>query len=304
MGRGSWRSARSPVVTQPAQLHVVGTPIGNLGDFSPRAEQTLANVGLIACEDTRRTGLLLAKHNIANPGMVVMNEHTEQRAAERIVATLVGGQSVAVVTDAGMPVISDPGAVAVAAAVDAGFEVVVVPGPTAVSAALAVAGFGSGRYVFEGFLPRKGRERQQRMTELADERRIIVLYEAPHRIERTLTDLASALDGSRRCVVARELTKMHETVWRGTLEQAAAGKSPNARKASAAASTFKRPISASRNRLVRLRLDSSIWSGSHNNSDPIPDIVRIRVTSLPSAPMPMTTTDALANRSCCQSGIR
>jgi 16S rRNA (cytidine1402-2'-O)-methyltransferase len=149
-----------------------------------------------------------------------MNEHTEQRAAERVVATLIHGDSVAVVTDAGMPVISDPGAVAVAAAVDAGFEVVVVPGPTAVSAALAVAGFGSGRYVFEGFLPRKGRERQIRLDELADERRIIVLYEAPHRVERTLADLATATDAARHCVVARELTKMHESVWRGTLGQA------------------------------------------------------------------------------------
>jgi 16S rRNA (cytidine1402-2'-O)-methyltransferase len=203
-----------------AKLHVVGTPIGNLGDFSVRAQQTLGSVALIACEDTRRTGLLLSKHNIANPGMVVMNEHTERRAAERIVETLSGGQSVAIVTDAGMPVISDPGAIAVAAAVEAGFEVVVVPGPTAVSAALALAGFGSGRYVFEGFLPRKGRDRQTRLDELSTERRIIVVYEAPHRVERTLADLAIALDPGRRCIVARELTKMHEAVWRGVLGNA------------------------------------------------------------------------------------
>ena len=208
-------------VTTIAKLHVVGTPIGNLGDFTPRACETLAAVGLIACEDTRRTGLLLSKHNIANPGLLVMNDHTEHRAAERVVETLIGGQSVAVVTDAGMPVISDPGAVAVAAAVDAGFEVVVVPGPTAVSAALAVSGFGSGRYVFEGFLPRKGRERRTRLDQIAAEPRIIVLYEAPHRIERSLLDLGETLDGSRRCVVARELTKMHENVWRGSLTDAA-----------------------------------------------------------------------------------
>lgn len=201
---------------------MVGTPIGNLGDFSPRAQEVLASVGLVACEDTRRTGLLLSNHNIANPGMVVMNEHTEQRAAERIVATLEAGESVAVVTDAGMPVISDPGALAVERAVEAGFEVVVVPGPTAVSAALALAGFGSGRYVFEGFLPRKGRDRQMRLDELAAERRMIVLYEAPHRIERTFSDLAQVLNPDRRCVAARELTKMHEAVWRGTLGEAAA----------------------------------------------------------------------------------
>ena len=205
-----------------AVVHIVGTPIGNLGDWSPRAQQVLASVGLIACEDTRRTGLLLSKHDIANPGMVVMNEHTERQAAERIVDTLGSGQSVAVVTDAGMPVISDPGALAVQAAVDAGFEVVVVPGPTAVSAALALSGFGSGRYVFEGFLPRKGRDRQMRLDELANERRIVVLYEAPHRLERTLADLADSLDADRSCVVARELTKMHESVWRGSLAEASA----------------------------------------------------------------------------------
>lgn len=205
-----------------AILHVVGTPIGNLGDLSERAQTTLAKVALIACEDTRRTGLLLSKHNIANPGMVVMNEHTERRATERIVETLHAGDSVALVTDAGMPTISDPGAVAVAAAAEAGFDVVVVPGPTAASAALALAGFTGGRYVFEGFLPRKGRDRRMRLDELADERRIVVLYEAPHRLERTLTDLAQVLDGDRRCVIARELTKLHESVWRGTLAAASA----------------------------------------------------------------------------------
>ena len=209
-------------VASAARLHVVGTPIGNLGDFSNRAQQVLASVALIACEDTRRTGLLLSKHDIANPGMVVMNEHTEAQAAERVVSTIAGGASVAVVTDAGMPVISDPGAYVVEQVVDAGFEVVVVPGPTAASAALALSGFGSGRYVFEGFLPRKGRERQQRLDQLADEQRMIVLYEAPHRIERTFADLASALHSQRRCISAREITKMHESVWRGTLGEAAA----------------------------------------------------------------------------------
>jgi len=205
------------------QLIIVGTPIGNLGDWSPRAQQTLGAVGLIACEDTRRTGLLLSKHAIANPGMFVMNEHTEHAATERVIATLRGGASVALVTDAGMPVISDPGAIAVRAAAEAGFEVVVVPGPTAVSAALAVAGFTSGRYVFEGFLPRKGKERQRQLDELANQSRIVVLYEAPHRVERTLTDLADSMDATRLCVVARELTKLHEQVWRGRLADAAAG---------------------------------------------------------------------------------
>lgn len=203
-------------------LFIVGTPIGNLSDWSPRAQQVLGAVGAIACEDTRRTGGLLSKHNIANPGFIVMNEHTEREAATRLVAKLSEGRDVAIVSDAGMPVISDPGAIAVAAAVEAGFDVVVVPGPSAVSAAVAISGFGSGRYVFEGFLPRKGREREQRIEELATERRIIVLYEAPHRIERTLADLATRLSPHRGCVVARELTKMHEQVWRGVLGEAAA----------------------------------------------------------------------------------
>lgn len=205
-----------------AQLHVVGTPIGNLGDWSQRAQQVLASVALIACEDTRRTGSLLAKHGIANPGMVVMNEHTERDAVAKVLAALASG-SVAVVTDAGMPTISDPGAAMVAAVVESGFEVVVVPGPTAVSAALALSGFGGGRFVFEGFLPRKGADRKRRLAQLGDEPRMIVLYEAPHRVVRTMGDLAEAVGGERRCVVARELTKLHESVWRGLLSEAAAG---------------------------------------------------------------------------------
>lgn len=209
-------------MTEP-QLIIVGTPIGNLGDWSQRAQDVLGAVSLIACEDTRRTGGLLSRHGIANPGMVVMNEHTERSAAEKVVGALVQGKSVAIVSDAGMPTISDPGAHVVAAASAAGFEVVVVPGPTAVSAALALSGFAGGRYAFEGFLPRKGRERTHRLTDLETEVRIIVLYEAPHRIERTLTDLVAALGAERRCVVARELTKMHEEVWRGSLGEAVAG---------------------------------------------------------------------------------
>lgn len=203
-----------------AQLIVVGTPIGNLGDWSPRAQQVLGEVALIACEDTRRTGSLLAKHAITNPGMVVMNEHTERLAIDRVLENLAAGGSVAVVTDAGMPTISDPGGLVVSAAAEAGYDVVVVPGPTAASAALSLSGFAGGRYVFEGFLPRKGRERAARLTELSGERRMIVLYEAPHRIQRTLTDLAASLAGDRQCIVAREITKLHESVWRGRLDQA------------------------------------------------------------------------------------
>lgn len=202
-------------------LYVVGTPIGNLGDLTPRARETLAVVAAIACEDTRRTGLLLAKHDIANPGMIVTNEHRERRAAEQVVQRLAAGEDVAVVSDAGMPTISDPGAVVVAAAADAGYDVVVVPGPSAVSAALAISGFVAGRFSFEGFLPRKGRERSVRLAALADDDRMLVLYEAPHRLERTLTDLAEALGVDRNVVVAHELTKLHESAWRGSLGEAA-----------------------------------------------------------------------------------
>lgn len=205
------------------QLFVVGTPIGNLSDWSPRGQEVLGHVQLIACEDTRRTGSLLVKHGIKNPGMVVVNEHTEGRALDRILNALSAGDSVALVTDAGMPTISDPGAHVVAAAAANGHDVVVVPGPTAVSSALALSGFTEGRYVFEGFVPRKGAERSKRLAQLANEPRMVVLYEAPHRIERTLTDLANALDDARACIVARELTKLHESVWRGPLGAAAAG---------------------------------------------------------------------------------
>lgn len=203
-------------------LYVVGTPIGNLGDLTPRARETLAAVAAIACEDTRRTGLLLSKHDIANPGMIVTNEHSERQAAEQVVERLAAGDDVAVVSDAGMPTISDPGAVVVAAAAGAGFDVVVVPGPSAVSAALAISGFVAGRFSFEGFLPRKGRERGQRLAALADDDRMLVLYEAPHRLERTLADLSEALGVERGVVVAHELTKLHESAWRGPLGEAGA----------------------------------------------------------------------------------
>lgn len=206
-----------------ASLILVGTPIGNLGDLSERAKQALAEVDLIACEDTRRTGRLLSLSGLKNPGMIVMNDHTERRAAAKIVAALEEGRSVAIVSDAGMPAISDPGSYAVSCAVEAGFEAKVVPGPSAISSAVALSGFRAERFVFEGFLPRKGRDRQRRLQMLASERAMILICEAPHRVTRTLADLAETLGLKRRCVVASEMTKMHEDVWRGSLGQAAQG---------------------------------------------------------------------------------
>jgi 16S rRNA (cytidine1402-2'-O)-methyltransferase len=208
------------VASSAGVLVLVATPIGNLGDLSTRAVDELGRADAIACEDTRRTGRLLAGAEIVAPPLVVVNDHSETRQVAGILARLSEGQRVAVVSDAGTPVISDPGSVLVAAAAEAGYRVEIIPGPSAVTAAVALSGLPSGRFCFEGFLPRKGAGRTARLAELAGERRMLVLYEAPHRLARTLSDLAEALGGSRRVAVARELTKLHEEVWRGTLDGA------------------------------------------------------------------------------------
>lgn len=200
-----------------AGLVVVGTPIGNLGDLSPRAAEALRTADAIACEDTRRTGTLLKHIGVSGIPMIVSNEHTELEAAEKVLDRLAQGQTVAVVSDAGMPAISDPGERLVAAAVEAGYVITIVPGPTAVSSALAASGLPTARFVFEGFLPRKGAARAERLLALQGEPRTVVVYEAPHRAERTLNDLANVLGPERRVAVARELTKLHEEVWRGAL---------------------------------------------------------------------------------------
>jgi 16S rRNA (cytidine1402-2'-O)-methyltransferase len=198
-------------------LVLVGTPIGNLGDLSPRAVEALEAADAICCEDTRRTGRLLQHAGVARTPLIVVNDHTEVAATAGVLLRLAAGERVAVVTDAGMPGISDPGERLVQAAVDAGHDVEVVPGPSAAVTALVVSGLPAGRFVFEGFLPRKGSGRSERLAAVAVERRTVVLYEAPHRIARTLADLAGACGGERRVVIARELTKLHEETWRGTL---------------------------------------------------------------------------------------
>lgn len=204
------------------RLVLVGTPIGNMGDLSPRAVELLAAADLVACEDTRRTGNLLQLAGLASRPLMTVNDHTEERRIGEILDRIGNGETVAVVTDAGMPGISDPGERLVRAALDAGHPVEVVPGPSAVVTGLVVSGLAAGRFCFEGFLPRKGAGRTQRLSELAAERRTVVLYEAPHRLARTLADLASALGGERRCALTRELTKLHEEVWRGSLDEAVA----------------------------------------------------------------------------------
>lgn len=204
------------------RLVVVGTPIGNLGDLSPRAVEVLGEADVVACEDTRRTGRLLSAAGIAAPKLVVVNEHTETSVAASLVARAAAGAIVALVTDAGMPSISDPGAGVVAAAVEASVDVSVVPGPTAASAALAASGLPSARWIFEGFLPRKGSARAQRLRAVAAEQRTAILYEAPHRMVRSIDDLRAICDPDRRVVFGREITKLHEEWFRGTLDTASA----------------------------------------------------------------------------------
>lgn len=198
-------------------LHLVATPIGNLGDLSPRAIEILAAVDLVCCEDTRRTGRLLQHAGVRAARLAVCNDHTEVSRIPEVLDTLAQGGDVAVVSDAGTPGVSDPGERLVRAVLDAGHEVSAVPGPAAAVMALVISGLPTSRYVFEGFVPRSGGERSTRLSEIATERRTVVLYEAPHRIARTLRDLLEACGPDRRVVVARELTKLHEEVVRGTL---------------------------------------------------------------------------------------
>lgn len=201
-------------------LVLVATPIGNLEDLPPRAVRTLAEADLVVCEDTRRAGRLLAAVGIGRRPLLAVHDHNEARSIGGVLDRLRAGEVVAVVTDAGLPGISDPGERLVRAAAGEGFEVRVVPGPSAALAALVVSGLPTGRAAFEGFLPRRGSGRDERLADLAGERRTIVLYEAPHRLARTLADLAGALGGDRRVALVRELTKLHEETWRGTLGEA------------------------------------------------------------------------------------
>jgi 16S rRNA (cytidine1402-2'-O)-methyltransferase len=203
-----------------ARLVLVATPIGNLGDLAPRAVEALAGADVIACEDTRRSGRLLQHAGVQGKRLMVVNEHTEAAAAADIVQLVRAGSTVALITDAGTPAISDPGERVVAAMVAADLTVETVPGPVAAIAALTISGLPTARFVMEGFLPRKGAARAQRLNGMVGERRTIVLYEAPHRVARTIADLAETLGTERRIVVTRELTKLHETVYRARLGDA------------------------------------------------------------------------------------
>lgn len=202
------------------RLVLVATPIGNLGDLSPRAVEALSAADVIACEDTRHSRKLLHHAGVTNRRLLAVHAHNEQEQAARLVKEMAGGATVAFVTDAGTPGISDPGERLVAAVIAAGIDVELVPGPSAVVAALVVSGLPAARFCFEGFLPRKGKDRTARLAAIAADPRTTVVYEAPHRLAATVTDLAEACGGDRRIAIARELTKKFEEVWRGDLAAA------------------------------------------------------------------------------------
>jgi 16S rRNA (cytidine1402-2'-O)-methyltransferase len=203
-------------INAPGRLYVVATPIGNLGDLSPRARETLQTCALIAAEDTRHTGLLLRHFGIATP-LISLHDHNERQRAPELVLRIADGAAIALVSDAGTPAISDPGYALVRAAAAAGIEIVAVPGPCAAVAALSIAALPTDRFCFEGFLPARGAARRARLEALARESRTMVFYESPHRVVDTLEDCRESFGALREVTAAREITKLHETIYRGTL---------------------------------------------------------------------------------------
>ena len=203
---------------RPGVLYVVATPIGNLEDMSPRARQVLAEVALIAAEDTRHSGQLLAHFGIHTP-MISLHDHNEAGRVPQLIDKLQRGQSLALISDAGTPLISDPGFELVRAAQAAGLRVSPLPGPCALVAALSASGLPADHFVFEGFLSAKAAARRQRLAELAQEPRTLVFYESVHRLEESLQDMQTVLGDERRAVLARELTKLHESLRTGTLAE-------------------------------------------------------------------------------------
>jgi 16S rRNA (cytidine1402-2'-O)-methyltransferase len=202
------------------RVDVVATPIGNLSDLSPRARETLAEADLIAAEDTRHTSILLASCGISRP-MLSLHQHNEAARIAQLLESLRAGSHIALVSDAGTPLLSDPGFALVRAAAQAGFEVRAIPGPSAIAAALSIAGIATDRFSFEGFLPARASARRQALRALAAEPRTMVFFEAPHRIGESLSDFAAELGAERQAALARELTKSHESVYRATLGELA-----------------------------------------------------------------------------------
>jgi 16S rRNA (cytidine1402-2'-O)-methyltransferase len=206
------------MVKASGRLFVVATPIGNLGDLSPRALEALGSAALIAAEDTRHTRLLLQAAGVST-ALVSLHAHNESQRVPELLERLADGGDVALVSDAGTPLLSDPGFELVSRAAAAGFAVHAIPGASAITAALSVAGLPTQRFCFEGFLPARAAERRTALAGLAHETRTLVFFEAPHRIAAALEDLVAHLGAARRAAVARELTKAHETIYRGTLAE-------------------------------------------------------------------------------------
>ena len=206
------------MIKSAGRLYVVATPIGNLGDLSVRAREILQSVSLIAAEDTRHTGVLLKHFGIQTP-QVSLHDHNERHRSGGIIERLRQGASVALVSDAGTPAINDPGFDLVRMAAAAGCEIVAVPGPCAAIAALSIGGLPTDRFCFEGFLPARGAARRKRLQSLAAEVRTLVFYEAPHRAREALEDCAEVFGAERNAAVAREITKLHETTYRGSLRE-------------------------------------------------------------------------------------
>jgi 16S rRNA (cytidine1402-2'-O)-methyltransferase len=202
----------------PGTLYIIATPLGNLGDLSARAAELLRTVPVVAAEDTRRTRGLLT-HLGASPQLLSYHAHSQDRRVEALLAMLADGRDVALVSDAGTPAVSDPGSDLVAAARQVGVTVVPIPGPSAVATALSAAGLKGDRYLFLGFIPRKGGERARLLARAASEEWNVVFFEAPPRLVDLLGELAEAAGGARRAVVARELTKLHEEFRLGTLDE-------------------------------------------------------------------------------------
>ena len=204
---------------QPSTLYLVGTPIGNLADISERAKKVLSEVDFIAAEDTRNSAKLLNCYGIKKE-LVSYHEHNKREGGERIAARLIAGESCALVTDAGMPAISDPGEDLVRLCADAGITVSVIPGACAAVSALALSGLCTSKFVFEGFLSANKGERHRRLGEIKDERRTIIFYEAPHKLKTTLSDLSDTYGAERKITLCRELTKLNEEIIRTTLKNA------------------------------------------------------------------------------------
>ncbi len=202
-------------------LYLVGTPIGNLADLSERAKKTLAEVDFIACEDTRNSQKLLSLFGIKKE-TVSYHEHNKRISGEKIVARLLSGESCAIVTDAGMPAVSDPGEDIVKLCAEAGITVTTVPGPTALISALALSSLATSKFCFEGFLPAKQGEKEKRLTELKNEVRTVIYYEAPHKLKDTLSAMVKILGEERKIAICRELTKLNEEIRRTTLSSACA----------------------------------------------------------------------------------